>query len=211
MALCEKLISDCIAISCENPVYAGIQSTGWIFNKKDIDEGTVTYATIGTGECVKKDPNRVTGITLGTGIKGYQIQQLGKTPFSGTQTEMVEGTNMNTFTNTVSVLVPDNSSTASHNIIDNLANGKFVVILANEYSGSDEASTYQIFGLNKGLSASAITNEKYSEDTMGGWAVTLTEENAPVSGVFFWDTDKATTLGDINAIVDTCTVGTQCE
>lgn len=202
MALCEKLISDCIAISCENPVYAGIQSTGWIFNKGDITD--VVYATIGTASNAPKNPNIVTSISVGTGTTGYQIQQLGKTPFSGTQTEMVEGTNMNTFTNTVSVLVPDNSSTASHNIIDNLANGKFVVILANEYSGSDAESTYQIFGLNKGLSASAITNEKYSEDTMGGWAVTLTEENAPVSGVFMWDTDAATTKAKIEAITTDC-------
>lgn len=43
------------------------------------------------------------------------------------------------------------------------------------------------------MTASEITNEKYSEDTDGGWAVTLVEENAPSSGIFlFKDSIKAT-------------------
>lgn len=199
MALCEKLLKDCISISCENPVFAGIQATGWIFNKEEI--GAVTYATDTQGN---KNPNLVTGWTMLNSAKGYRVQQLGKTPFTGTNTEMVEGTNMNTFTNNVNILVPDNSAAASNGIIDNLANGKFVVILANEYTGSDDKSRYQVFGLNKGLSATAIANDKYGEDSMGGWAVTLTEENAPVSGVFFFDTDLTTTVAAIEAMTDDC-------
>ena len=194
---CSKTIKQCIKASCSKPVFSGVDSTGWIFNKRDV---TPVYETVGNEE----NQHKVTAFTMATGAKGYEVQQLGKTPFTGTMTEMVEGTNMNTFTNTLSLVVPDNSLDVSENIIDNLANGQFIVILANSYNGSDGMSKYQIFGLSKGLTASAITNDKYSEDTNGGWAVTLTEENVGVSGVFFYDTNLTTTKQTIESYIAPC-------
>ncbi len=199
---CSKTIAKCIKASCSNPVYSGIDATGWIFNKADV---TPVYYQSDPQDATTIDKHQVVSFTMATGKKGYEVQQLGKTPFTGTQTEMTEGTNANTFTNTLALVVPDNSLEVSKDIIDNLANGQFIVVLANSYEGGDNSSKYQVFGLSKGLTASAITNDKYSEDTNGGWAVTLTEENVGVSGVFFYDgTSLTSTKSTLDGYIATC-------
>lgn len=199
---CSKTIAKCIKASCSNPVYSGIDATGWIFNKADV---TPVYYQSDPQDDTTIDKHQVVSFTMATGKKGYEVQQLGKTPFTGTQTEMVEGTNANTFTNTLALVVPDNSLEVSKDIIDNLANGQFIVVLANSYEGGDSHSKYQVFGLSKGLTATAMTNDKYSEDTNGGWAVTLTEENVGVSGVFFYDgTSLTSTKSTLDGYIATC-------
>lgn len=201
---CSKTIEKCIKASCSNPVYSGIDATGWIFNKADV---TPVYKPIDPQDpTAGVDKHQVTAFTMATGKKGYEVQQLGKTPFTGTQTEMAEGNLAgNTFTNTVSLVVYDNSLDVCTNIIDNLANGQYIVILPNSFEGTDSKSKYQIFGLSKGLTATVITNDKYSEDTNGGWAVTLTEENVGVSGVFFYDdTSLSSTKSTIEGYIATC-------
>lgn len=173
MALCEKKISACIAADCDKPIYTGIDAKAWLFNKEDVN---ITFS--------EDDANVITDINMiGTAV-GYTVTQFGKTPYSGTATNMVEGNASNKFNNTFMFIVPDNSHTASNKVIDNLANGKFVAVINNEYEGSDGESHYQVYGSKKGLTASAIDNDKYSEDTDGGWQITLVEENTPISGAF---------------------------
>lgn len=46
-----------------------------------------------------------------------------------------------------------------------------------------------------------MTNEKYSEDTDGGWAVSLQETRAPKSGVFLFKTDYETTAAAVESLV----------
>lgn len=199
---CSKTIAKCIKASCSNPVYSGVEATGWIFNKADV---TPVYYQSDPQDDSTIDKHQVVSFKMGTGKKGYEVQQLGKTPFTGTQTEMVEGTNANTFTNTLALVVPDNSLEVSRDIIENLANGSYIVILENSYEGADNQSKYQVFGLSKGLKATAMTNDKYSEDTNGGWAVTLTEENVGVSGVFFYDgTSLTSTKSTLDGYIATC-------
>ena len=135
--MCEKLIGSCIAADCQNPIFTGIDSRAYIFNKKDITFDIPT----------KADPNVYTTITMRSYIPegetdpvtavGYTIDQLGKTPFTGTNTALVEGNAANKFTETLNFVVPDNSPAAAM-LLDNIANGKFVVIVKNEYTGSDE-------------------------------------------------------------------------
>lgn len=200
MALCEKKIKGCIALDCEKPMFTGMESGAFIFNKSDIE--SITYEQVDN----KDNPNMVTALTLGTGAVGYRIEQFGKTPYTGTQTNMVEGNAFNKFNQTFSFVVTDNSSKASNEILDNLANGKFVAVVRNQYKGSDGRSEFQVYGINKGLAASAIENDKYSEDTDGGWQVTLVEENTPVSAVFIEHKtgDDVDTLAYLNGLAPEC-------
>lgn len=178
--LCSKLITQCIAADCSNPIFSGINGVGYIFNKEEID--SITYS--------QTNPNLITNITMKTyqdgsddvAYTGYKIQMLGKQPFENSTISMTEGTIMNRFTENVQFSVSDNSATAS-NLIDSLANGKFLVILHNDYVGSDGNGEWQVFGAAKGLSASAIERDPYS-DLDGAWQCTLTQENGPKSSVF---------------------------
>lgn len=179
MALCDYLISaDIAGFDCENPMVKGAKADGLIINRKDITMSGVTYDST--------NPFKVTALPLATGKTAYDIVQGGKTPFTGTQQELVEGTYQNTITNTVQFVILNQGETTADQVFA-LMNGEFVVILQNNNN------TYQVFGLEVGLHASAMVRELYNDDTLAGWLVTMTEENA-VKGNLFIDAALYETL-----------------
>lgn len=185
---CDTLLAADIAQDCSNPIIKGIERRGVIINRADVD--TITQSG-----------NIVSAITLKSGKTGFNIVQPAASPFNGTQIAMEEGTYVNTFTNTVSFVILDNSP-AVGTIINALANGDYIVILENKHKGGTAGNaTYQIFGLQQGLTGSEITCEKYSDDTMGGWQVTLTETGATEAAVFFYVTSLSTTKTAFEALV----------
>lgn len=194
---CEDFLTQCIEASCENPIFTGVENKAWIFNKKDIASFTPD----------DDNPNIITTITMvednGTARHGYTIDQIGQTPYTGTTTSMVEGNIANTFTENISFVVPDNSPVAAM-ILNSIANGKYVVVIENEYDGSDHRGKFQVYGMKKGLKATAIENDKYSEDTNGGWSITLTAANTPTSSTFIEHKTGATidTKAYLDGLVD---------
>ena len=170
MALCDFLISaDIQGYDCTNPAVKGAKPDGLIINRKDITMSGVTYDA--------QNPFLITALPLATDKTAYNIIQGGKTPFTGTQQEMVEGTYQNTITNTVQFVILNQGQTTADEIFA-LMNGEYVVVLQNNNG------TYQVFGLESGLHASAMIREYYSDDTLAGWLVTMTEENAVKGNIF---------------------------
>ena len=112
--------------------------------------------------------------------------QGGKTPYTGSQQEMVEGTYQNTITNTVQFVIL-NQGTVTAEQVYALMNGEFVVVLQNNNG------TYQVYGLEAGLRASAMVRALYNDDTLSGWLITMTEENA-IKGNLFIDATLYNTL-----------------
>lgn len=179
MALCDFLISaDIQGYDCENPAVKGAKPDGLIINRKDITMSGVTYDST--------NPFLITALPLATGKTAYDIIQGGKTPWTGTQQEMVEGTYQNTITNTVQFVILNQGQTTADEIFA-LMNGEYVVVLQNNNG------TYQVYGLEVGLHASAMVRELYNDDTLAGWLVTMTEEGA-VKGNLFIDSSLYETL-----------------
>ncbi len=170
MALCDFLISaDIQGYDCENPAVKGAKPDGLIINRKDITMSGVTYDST--------NPFLITALPLATGKTAFDIIQGGKTPFTGTQQEMVEGTYQNTITNTVQFVILNQGQTTADEIFA-LMNGEYVVVLQNNNG------TYQVYGLEVGLHASAMVRELYNDDTLAGWLVTMTEEGAVKGNLF---------------------------
>lgn len=179
MALCDFLISaDIQGYDCSNPMVKGAKANGLIINKADINMAGVTYDA--------SNPFKVTALPLNAGKTAYDIVQGGKTPFTGTQQEMAEGTYQNTITNTIQFVILNQGTTTASQVFA-LMNGEFVVALQNNNG------TYQVFGLEAGLRASAMIRELYNDDTLSGWLITMTEENA-VKGNLFIDAALYNTL-----------------
>lgn len=187
-----RLVAD-LAADCKARVVKGLRNNGFIVNYDDIDFGATTYD--------KTNPNIVTSLVLKTGKKAYNIYIPGKTPFTGTKKSMNAGTYRNTFTKEVGIVILDNGPEVAHNVIDQLANGMFVVILENKFAGADQKNTYEIYGLEQGLSASALEDDKYSDDTEGGWTATLQEEFAPTSGIFLFNESLVATRAALESLV----------
>ena len=176
--ICDYAIKRDIVASCDDPLVPGVEQEGVIMNRKDIDFATVAF------NATRK--NVIETLALKEGKKAYKVIVPGSTPFTGTNTALAVGTYQNTFTNTVNMVILANDPDVCADIIDGLANGEYVVILENGY--------YQ------GLKAAEISNDKYSEETDGGWSVSLQETKVPKSALFLYKTDYETTKTAIDTL-----------
>ena len=192
MAICDYLISKAISVDCENQSVAGLEPNGLIINRDDIDFSATTFDA--------QNPNIIKTLVLKSGKKAYDIIQQGATPFTGVASNLNVGTYRNTWTHDVPIAILGNDPDIAANIIDKLSNGTFVTILRNVQKGTTGNAEYQVYGYAQGLRASEGVNEKYSEDTDGGWLITLQEQRAPKSAMFFFNTDAATTATAYEAL-----------
>ena len=198
MGVCENSLKQAIVVNCDEPIVPGFEDKGIIVNRADIDFAATSLSA--------DRKNVIESLVLKTGKKAYECVQLGNNPFTGTSTTLAVGTYRNTFTNTVNLVVLDNDPDVCSNIIDGLANGKYVVILENKHKATSKTTNsgdaaFQVYGWYQGLKAAEITDEKYSEDTDGGWLVSLQETKAPKSGVFLYKTDYETTKTAFESLI----------
>ena len=191
--VCDIIIARGISADCDNPIVKGFEADGIICNRADVDFSLSVLDN--------DNKNIIKTLILKSGKKGFPVVQQGATPFSGAKTSLVAGTYRNTFTNEVPIAVLDNGPEVARDIIDGLANGSFVLILKNVHKGAEGKAEYQVYGYYQGLRASAIENEKYSQDTDGGWLVTLQETSVPKSGMFLYNTDSKTTEKQFKALL----------
>lgn len=190
--ICDFKLAKDIAGSCESPQVAGLKNTGYLINFDDIDWDALTKD--------QTNSKIVASLTLLSGKRAYKVIVPGNTPFTGTNAALAAGTYRNKFTKTANIVVLDSGPDVSKNVIDQLANGRFVFIFENKYAGADKKNTFEIYGLETGLVATEMTNEKYSEETDGGWAVTLVETGAPSSGLFFFNESITATRAALTSL-----------
>lgn len=191
---CESLISKDIVIDCNEQVTKGMESDAAIINRDDIDFSKTVFDD--------ENPNIIKQLVLKKGKKAYKVVQQGSTPYTGTKSELNVGTYRNSWNHEIPIVVLANTPDVCANIIDGLANGKFVLIVRNVSKGTDGKAEYQIFGYAQGLKASEGSNEKYSEDTEGGWLITLKEEQTPKCAMFFFNTDSETTATQYESLLN---------
>lgn len=190
--LCEALIASAIAFDCDEMSVRGLESDGVIINRDDVDFASCVIDT--------NNGNMVKTLALKSGKHGYEVVQLGNTPFTGLVSNLNVGTYRNTWTHEIPIAVLANDPSVCEDIIDPLSNGNFVLVLRNKNKGQNGSGEFQIFGYHQGCRASAGTSDKYSEDTEGGWLITLQEQNAPKSGMFLWNTDATTTQAQYDSL-----------
>lgn len=200
-SICNYLINTCVAADCDNPLYAGVGREALIGNFEDIADvqHSKTNGSIVNGITMKTDEVDGQDVTRCM----YTVQQLGNQPFADSNTTMVEGTYGNRVQHEIHLAVVDNGPEITENVIDKLLNGKFFVILTNDYRHDNGDNKYQIYGLNKGLKCTAMERQLYG-DNESAYVITLTETGASKSGQFLFSTDEATTDGLYEALRCTC-------
>lgn len=195
MGVCDDILKKDISPSCDDPVVQGLEQEGVIMNRADVDfAATVFNAT---------RKNVIETLAMKEKKKAYKVVVPGKTPF--TTTALATGTYRNSFTNTITLVILANDPDVCADIVDGLANGSYVVVLENKYKGLQKEenpgdAAFQVFGYYQGLTATTIENNKYSEDTEGGWTVTLEEQKAPKSALFLYKTSYEATKTAINTL-----------
>lgn len=195
--VCDNAIKKDILLNCDDPIVPGVEQEGVIINRSDIDFSTVAF------NATRK--NVIETLALKSGKKAYKVVVSGSAPFTGTNTALATGTYRNTFTNTVNMVILANDPDVCADIIDGLANGEYVVILENKAKNllkeeNPGDSAFQVYGYYQGLKAAEISNDKYSEETEGGWSVSLQETKVPKSALFYFKTDYETTKTAIETL-----------
>lgn len=190
--ICDSLISQGIEQNCDIPIAKGLEPDAVIINRADIDFSKSVFD--------ETSKNMLKSLILKSGKKGYPVIQQGSKPFTGAKISLATGTYRNTFTNEIPIVVLDNGPEVSQNVIDALANGSFVIVTKNVHKGVNGEAEYQVYGYYQGLRATAIDNDKYSDDTEGGWLVTLQETSVPKSALFYFNTDSTTTATQFESL-----------
>lgn len=182
--ICESLLKADIVVDCDNMITKGLEEDGLIINRKHIDFAKTVFGDT---------KNVIKTLVLKKGQKGYSVVCPGSTPFTGTKTSLVKGTYKNKWDSELPIVVLNNGPQVCQDIIEGLADGTFVVILRNKHKGAGGDAEYQVYGYYQGLAAETIENDKYSEDTDGGWLVTLKETGSPKAAMFYFNMDADTT------------------
>lgn len=199
MGVCDdQLIAQDITPNCDDPIVQGFEAEGVIINRSDVDFAASAFSDT--------NDNIIETLALKTGKKGYRIAVMGSQPFNGTNSVFAAGTYRNTFTHTVAFVVLNDGPDVRDKIIDGLANGEFVVVLENKFKGLQKATNkgaaaFQVYGWYQGLKPSEMSDGKYSEDTDGGWTVSLQETKSPKSGLYLFKTDYDTTAAAVKTLL----------
>lgn len=165
---------------CEHQMFSGIEQRAIIINKADIKSVDTDM----------RNPRIVTKINFRDNKNAYGIINARNNPYQGTNTTVEVGDYKNTFTRTVSLFVPMDGAEASQKVLDPLANGKFVVIMQNQYVNEIGDNEFQIYGIDKGLVVSSMTQTKYENNDY--WVVELQESGVPNSGRFLIHEEEKT-------------------
>lgn len=200
MGVCDEILKKDIVPSCDDPVVPGYEQEGVIMNRDEIDFSLTTFNAT--------QKNVIETLAMKSSKKAYKVVVPGKTPYTGSKTSLATGTYRNTFTNLLQLVVLGHGPEVCSDIIDGLANGSYVVVLENKYKAlQKEASpgnaAFQVYGYYQGLTATTLENDKYSEDTEGGWLVNLEETKCPKSALFYFKTDYETTKTALETLVTT--------
>lgn len=208
MNFCDKIGSiDNVTVNCS--LQSGFENLGYIVSRSDVDYASIVYGYTASGEgtdTVDYPNTVVTEFALKSGKKGNYIAQL-KNAFSGSATSFESGDFRNTFVNTLQFKVFDNSPKTAE-ILNGLVNGEYVIILEQKEKGADGSSAFRIFGLENGLTATAVDNNAYDETLGNGWSVELQETGASNSALYLFTSDSsnppslATTQATITAAFD---------
>ena len=190
MAVCEYLLNEEIGQDCSNPIFTGLKKVGYIINKSDITSITRS----------NNNSHIITAIALATGKKAYHIYQNGSTPFTGSKSTAKDGSVSGKFDHVAAFVVGADGPDINADIIDQLNNGKFVVIMENEYLNTAGNNAFRVVGSRKGAVRTALEQDPYSSDTDGGWKVEVTESDCPVSPDYFFDTDVVTSRAALEAL-----------
>lgn len=182
-SICNGLISQGIPKGdCANLPAKGYERLAVLINREDIDFTNVTLS--------ETHQNVITSLGLLSGKTGYEVHQMGSTPFTGTNAAMEDNAYYRSVTKNLVIAVINNDRDVYGNFVDPLLNGEFVAIVERKDKGKNQASAFEVLGYHNGLTLTALAEDAYG-DNYGGGLYTLTETAAPVSRMYLGETYEA--------------------
>ena len=180
---------------CDTPLTGGTKTTVWLGNISEVDDYTqdvynkliVSGITLASGKTLFKleGDSGTNGSSVGANYKMVKL------PFGRAWEHEVSGLAFS--------IDPDTKLE-----LDKWVQGQLFMIVENKHKGEDGNSAFEIYGLDAGLQMEEFERNPNDKDTLGAFKFRLkTDENSREGNMpyTFWDTDYATTLAAINALL----------
>lgn len=182
-SICNGIIKQGLpAGDCANLPAKGYERVAILINREDVDFTNV--------ELSETRQNVVTSLGLKSGKSGYEVHQMGATPFTGSGASLEDNAYYRSVTKNFVIAVINNDRDVTGGFVDPLINGEFIAIVERKDKGKDKASAFEILGFHNGLTLTALEENPYG-DYYGGGLYTLTESSAPVSRLYLGETYEA--------------------
>ena len=179
---CAASLGANIAIDCANPPQPGFTGEGVL-----IDLGAVTPSVT----VDSSNPRVITSITLESGDKVAVVDNVWRDPFSGSARTLNAESGRKTYDDTIVLRVPQRDAAAAKNIIEPLADGRFVGIFPTV------DKKFLVYGYYGKFQASEQTQ---NEGESGGDFVVTMSVNEPYAVVELKSTDYAATKAIYDAL-----------
>lgn len=167
---------------CANLPAKGYERLAILINREDVDFTNVTMS--------ETHGNVVTALGLKTGKVGFEVHQMGSTPFTGTNAALEDNAYFRSVTKNFVIAVINNDRDVYGEFVDPMLNGEFIAVVERKDKGKDKSSAFEILGFHNGLTLTALDENAYG-DYYGGGLYTLTEAAAPVSRLYLGESYEA--------------------
>ncbi len=169
----------------------GLDNTAYYMYHEDIEGGQPTI-TDGV----------ISSITPVTGARMYKIYMPANSdPYTGTTIAQDEVSIGTSFTKTAKLTLIHNNK-ANSDAVASMAIKKGILIFRKKNHNADGSDAFVVIGAQQGATASNATNDFYSDDSAGGWALDLIELKATIPQVFFFKTDLSTTIAALESLTE---------
>jgi hypothetical protein len=193
MDVCGKFAID-ILQNCQKPIVGGVKDRLILINMSDI-ESIIRNNT---------NPQIIEDIILVSSpqAKAYYVE--GKNGSNDLRSALVKQTYTEMFTHECIFRIFDNSPDIKQNIENMARGGRMVAVVENNFRGTGDVSSFEIFGIDIGLELVECESNKSDQETQGAWVLTLRspERNPePHLPATLFDTDYATTKAIVTALI----------
>jgi hypothetical protein len=196
MSKCYNKLTSDIALNCKVNLVSGIGDKVWLINRDDIDFESCTYNTLNN--------NIIESIVLNSAsptLRGYYAE--GFRNSNEYENTLVKGKYQNGWEQKLTIRVFDNTADTKEQV-NEIANGKFVCVIENNYKSEDGTSAFEVLGWSVGLEVAEAMRNPSDADMKGGWTLVLqtdedNKERYPAKT--FFNTDIATSRTALDALV----------
>lgn len=190
MAVCDKITAS-ISPDCNNELIAGVNDRIWIINYDDVSSLTrnSTYNEI------------IEAIVLNSGTNAYTYT--GKNFSNQPQTTLVEEEYSSAFEHRIEYRIFADGDAVKRQLKEK-KHGKFMVVVQNQFQGSNGDNAFTLYGGRNGLKLRECEQLKGNNPSLGSWRLVMSSnpkslEPYPPNDVFI--TSFAATKAMLDALV----------
>ena len=189
---CTSVLGANIATACEVPRIKGYERSGFLLKKSDIDTALTTYS--GTNARIVSN----LAVKAGGKLAAIYNTKQNPLPFGGTKTTY--NRDADAYDKIVQFYFEGIGGGAAKDVIEPLKHEDYIIVLERKDKRGD--GSYQVFGMQAGMSCGNTGAAQVQDEETGYWLITMAGQE-PYAEMSLFDTSYAVTKVDYDALLAT--------